>query len=206
MANFLPRPIDRNCQGLDAELIERWNSQIQILMTTYRLSSKLHVLQPSQGAIELLDSHYDSILQRRGSDLSRWNSYAARWNEQAWRLCVVLQAGEYGATAHEHEVSAQTAQNAIMIANWFAEDQLRVLGWSRAAAEKDLQRLVVALAAEHPEGLVAADVYHKRLKPNAEEARQLLSQMEKNGLLECHKIPRPGGGWLSEKYCLRGHA
>jgi propanediol dehydratase small subunit len=58
------------------------------------------------------------------------------------------------------------------------------------------------LAAQKPDGFVAADVYRKRIAANAEQARELLVKIEKEGFLQCQRIPRPGGkgGWFSEKY------
>jgi hypothetical protein len=54
-------------------------------------------------------------------------AYAARWNEQAWRIAVCLHAGTYGGQAHLQSLSLETAKAAIEIADWFAAEQQRIL-------------------------------------------------------------------------------
>lgn len=50
-----------------------------------------------------------------------------RWSEQAWRLALVLHAAAYGAEAHKHELDITTAHNAVRLARWFGDQQLRIL-------------------------------------------------------------------------------
>jgi hypothetical protein len=58
-----------------------------------------------------------------------------------------LHAGTYGGQAHEHPVALETAQRAIALADWFAEEQLRILNTSRmerkAARLKKLKDLII---------------------------------------------------------------
>ena len=86
-------------------------------------------------------------MKRRRGELRDVTSYAARWNEQAWRIAVCLHAGTYGSQAHEQPVALETAQRAIAVADWFAEEQLRILNTGRmerkAARLKKLKELII---------------------------------------------------------------
>jgi hypothetical protein len=200
-ADFLPTPIDRNASTISKQILQNWETIVHDLLRVYRLGTTLHILNLDPGAIQLLDDHYALVLDRRSSELKSLNEYASRWNEQAWRLGAVLHAALHGSNAHLHTVSADTAQSAITIADWFADRQLSILGWSTEIAKKEMRNRVVAIASQHPDdGITAADIYHKRVTPNAEKARDILNELEKSGVLRADRIPRPGGGWLSERY------
>jgi len=197
---FVPAPINRNGHGIEPGLTGRWQILITSLVTTYRLARDNFKLSISPAARDLLYDHCDQIRRRLVLDLKPRGEYAKRWNEQAWRLCVVLHAAEHGANAHEHEVSEQTARNAIQIAEWFASEQMQILGASRLAIEKNARVRVLDLAARNPEGIALADVYHARITPDAETARCLLNQMINVGSLRCVENPKPGGGWKAKRY------
>ena len=53
--------------------------------------------------------------------------FAARWNEQAWRIAVCLHAGQWSAQAHEKPLAAEIAEAAITLAKWFSDEQLEIL-------------------------------------------------------------------------------
>jgi hypothetical protein len=104
-------------------------------------------------------------------------SYAARWNENGWRMALVLHAWLYGKHAHEHELSAETARNAIAIADWFAERQLEILEGGRQQARLAKREKVLILLAGQPTGITARDVQRARITETAEEAKTLLDGM-----------------------------
>ena len=117
------------------------------LLETYRLAMERFTIVPTSEALEALNDHHDAIVKKRRGELRDVTSYAARWNEQAWRITVCLHAGTYGSQAHEHPVSLETAQRAIALADWFAEEQLRILNTGRmerkAARFKKLKELII---------------------------------------------------------------
>jgi hypothetical protein len=203
-AEFMPQPIDRHAPTISSEVIDCWDTLIRGLLDTYRLKDASQILTPTPEVIVLMDNHFNSILERRKTELKSLNDYAARWNEQAWRILVVLHAALHDAAAHEHEVSLETAQAAITIADWFARQQLAILGWSKESAQKELQKRVLALVIQKgEEGVVPADVYHKRIAANAEKARELLDNLKEAGLLRVTRAPLPaGGGLINERFFL----
>jgi len=82
-----------------------------------------------------------------GGDMADVQSFTARWTEQAVSLAVVLHVGLHGADAAAHQISVETARNAIRIGRWFSERQLEALfmhrnEWLRHRAEKLREKIL----------------------------------------------------------------
>ena len=97
-----------------------------------------------------MNAHYNAIVKRRRGDLRDVTIYAARWNEQAWRIAVCLHAGLHGAHAHEHKLELDTVKRAIELADWFAAQQLEILSASREKARRELWNEVLSLLDDRP--------------------------------------------------------
>jgi hypothetical protein len=142
-----PREIGKNPPSISSSVEKAYAGLIYSLLTTYRRAPKRFTIKPTSEALEALNDHHDAIVKRRRGELRDVTSYAARWNEQAWRITVCLHAGTYGSQAHEHPVALETAQRAIALADWFAEEQLRILNTGRmerkAARTKKLKELII---------------------------------------------------------------
>jgi len=141
-----PREIGKNPPSISISVEKAYAGLIFCLLETYRLADEPFTIKPTSEALGALNDHHDAIVKRRRGEL-RDVSYAARWNEQAWRIAVCLHAGTYGSQAHEHQVSLETAQRAIALADWFAEEQLRILNTGRmerkAARLNKLKELII---------------------------------------------------------------
>ena len=145
-------------------------------------------------ALDEMNAHYNAIVKRRRTDLHDVNIYAARWNEQAWRIAVVLHAAHYGAHAHEHNLELDTAKRAIELADWFAAQQLEILSAGRHKAQRAKRDQVLSLCDDKPSGIRASDVYRARIVRNADEAHALLGAMESEGeLIGRDEQPDSGG-------------
>jgi hypothetical protein len=68
---------------------------IRNLIEVYRLAEEPFTIEPTPEALEAMNAHYNAIVKRRRSDLRDVTIYAARWNEQAWRIAVVLHAAQH---------------------------------------------------------------------------------------------------------------
>jgi hypothetical protein len=145
--NCEPREIGKNPPSISISAEKAYAGVIFCLLETYRLADERFTIEPTPEALEALNDHHDAIVKRRRGELRDVTSYAARWNEQAWRIAVCLHAGTYGSQAHEHPVALETAQRAIALADWFAEEQLRILNAGRmsrkAARLKKLKELII---------------------------------------------------------------
>jgi hypothetical protein len=147
--------------------------------------------------MRLLTEHFNGIVQRRLTDWKDITSFAARYNEQAWRIAVVLHAALHGAHAHEHTPAAETAKNAIGIADWFADQQLEILEGGREAARNAKRDRVLALLATKPAGITARDVQRARITESPEEARMLLDAMPE---LQFRDVTPDHGGKITRIY------
>ena len=157
------------------------------------MASEPFTIEPTPEARQMMTEHHNQIVARRLTDLRDVTTYAARWNEQAWRIAVCLHAGLHGETAGGRNLAADTAASAIALADWFAEEQLRILARGRHAARRAMSDEVLELLADNPKGITARDVQRKGITDMADEAHTLLAQMEADGELT-HTESKPAGG------------
>ena len=192
-----------NCEGqkivkdapeIPTSLENDYANLIRSLIQTYRLADEPLAIEPTPEALDAMNAHHNAIVKRRRTDLHDVNIYAARWNEQAWRIAVVLHAAQHCAHAHEHKLELDTAKRAIELADWFAIQQLEILSASRHKAQRAKRDQVLSLLADKPEGIRASDVYRARIVRNADEAHGLLAAMESEGELSGrNEQPETGG-------------
>ncbi len=109
--------------------------------------------------------------RRRRDDLRDVTTYAARYDEQAWRIAVCLHAVRHGQAAGECGLAADTAVAAIAMADCFALQQLRILERGPQMVRQTLLEEVLQLLADKPQGIRPTEVYRKRIVPSSEEAR-----------------------------------
>jgi hypothetical protein len=153
-----------------------------------------------------MNAHFNGIVERRRADLRDVTTFAARWNEQAWRIAVCLHAGLNGRQAHEGRLELATAQAAIELAEWFAGQQLEILSAGRHAARRKIRDEVLELLTDTPAGIRGSDIYRARITRNAEEAHTLLASMEADGDLTGRDEQPEGGGHVTRIYKNRRKA
>jgi hypothetical protein len=181
-----------------ATIVEKnYTDLIRSLIETYRLADAPFTIEPTGEALEAMNAHHNAIVKRRRGDLRDVNIYAARWNEQAWRIAVVLHAAQYGAGAHANKLEIDTAKRAIELADWFATQQLEILSASREKARREIWDEVLSLLAEKPQGVRASDVYRARIVRNADQAHALLDAMEAGGELSGRDEQPESGGHVT---------
>lgn len=186
--------------GIPAEVSGAYRRTIRDLLKAYRLADEPRTIQPSPDALALLNRHFNAIVARRRVELRDVTSYAARWNEQAWRLAVCLHAGEWGAQAHGQALEAETAARAIELADWFAAQQLEILSAGRDAGRRKVRDEVLSLLADKPAGITARDVQRAGITRTADEAHALLATMEGEGTLAGADSQPEGGGHVTRTF------
>jgi hypothetical protein len=199
-----PQPIVDDVEGIPTATARDWARLINELVETFHMASKPLTIQPTPEALRILNEHYNQIVIRRRGELKDVTIYAARWNEQAWRIAVCLHAGMHGKNAGELMLDANTAESAIALADWFTVEQLRILARGRHAAHRAKQDEVLSLLAETPQGIRASDVYRKRIVPTAEDAHALLAKLEAEGELQGRDDQPVGGGHVTRIYTKAG--
>jgi len=196
----MPQPIVDGVESIPTGVADAWAVLVKNLVTTFRMATKPFTIEPVPEAWEMMKDHFNRIVERRLSDLRDVTKFAARWNEQAWRLAVVIHAGLYGVDAGGRQLEADTAANAIALADWFAEEQLRILAHGRHAAQRAKCDEVLELLADTPKGITARDVQRARIVDTAVEADTLLAQMESDGELTHTEYKPEGGGHVTLVY------
>ena len=191
------REIVKDAPGIPASVENDYTDLIRSLIEAYRLADEPFTIEPAPEALEAMNAHYNAIVKRRRADLRDVTIYAARWNEQAWRIAVCLHAGLHGAHAHEHRLGLDTAKRAIELADWFAVQQLEILSASREKARRKIWDEVLSQLADKSEGIRASDVYRARIVRNADEAHALLAAMESKGELSGRDEQPESGGHVT---------
>jgi Protein of unknown function (DUF3987) len=192
--NCEPREIGRNPPAISMSTSKAYAGLIYSLLSTYRLAHERFALQPTPEALQELNDHHDAIVKRRRGELRDVTSYAARWNEQAWRISVCLHAATHGAEAHQHLLDLETAQHAITLADWFAEQQLRILNAGRTQRKVERLQKLRELIVQQYNGEATLRDLKLRNGFKADEVRELV--MKFPGMLAIEK--RETGGRPSE--------
>jgi hypothetical protein len=148
----------------------------------------------------MMNDHHNRIVERRLGELRDVTTYAARWNEQAWRIAVCIHAGLHGETAGGRMLTADTAASAIALADWFAGEQLRILARGRHAARRAKRDEVLALLANTPKGVTAREVQRAHIVDTANGAHTLLAQMEADGELSGRDSKPETGGHVTRTF------
>ena len=196
----LPRPIVDDAEGIPPKTAADWGSLVGTLIKTFRLAKEPIIIEPAPDALKMLNQHFNAIVARQLGDLRDVTTYAARWNEQAWRIAVCLHAGLHGEDAGGRMLSADTAADAIALADWFAGEQLQILARGRHAARRAKRDEVLALLADMPKGITARDVQRGLGMATADETRALLTQMEADGELTGKDSKPETGGHVTRIY------
>lgn len=108
---------------------DAYGALIEELFVVYGRNSKEQwVVDASAEAHEVLRDHYNQGAERCNADAGPLRSCIARWSEQTWKICLVLHAAIHGSNSHNVTVDGDTARRAVVVQQWFARQQMRILG------------------------------------------------------------------------------
>ncbi len=192
--NCEPREIGKNPPSISISVEKAYAGLIFGLLDTYRLAHERFTVVPSPEALEALNDHHDAIVKRRRGELRDVTSYAARWNEQAWRIAVCLHAGTHGSQAPEQPVSLETAQRAIALADWFAAEQLRILNVGRTQRKIERLQKLRELVVQQYNGQATLRALQRNNGFEPAETRELVAKFPEKLVIERHET----GGRPSE--------
>jgi len=196
----MPRPIVDGAEGIAVDTVDAWAAQVKTLVLAFRMASEPFTIEPTPEARQMMNDHHNRIVERRLGELRDVTTYAARWNEQAWRIAVCIHAGLHGETAGGLMLTADTAASAIALADWFAGEQLRILARGRHAARRAKRDEVLALLANTPKGVTAREVQRAHIVDTANGAHTLLAQMEADGELSGRDSKPETGGHVTRTF------
>jgi hypothetical protein len=195
-----PVPIVDGVEGIPADTADAWAALVSELIETFRMAREPFTIEPTPEARQMMVAHHNRIVEQRLTELRDVTTFAARWNEQAWRIGVCLHAGLHGADAESHPLSADTAASAIALADWFADSQLRILARGRQSARRAKRDEVLELLADTPRGITARMLQQKRIVETADEAHTLLASMEVDGELTGQDSKPATGGHITRTF------
>lgn len=145
-----PTQIPETIIGIPTRVGLDYADTINQLITTFRGSPASRSIFPSKLAQDQFRGHYNDIASRMSEgDLQDVIPYASRWTEQAWRISVCLHASIYKREASKHELSVETARDAICLVDWFASNQLKILEGTRAESREQKRKKLVTLLKEN---------------------------------------------------------
>ena len=200
--NAEPQEIGEAPPAIPPEVENAYHKLIKALLETYRLAGSPAVVQPTQEAWARLTQHFNRLVPRRklGGDLHDVAGFAARWNEQAWRITACLHAAKHGVNAASLPVDLDTAERAIVIVDWFVDRQLEILSANRQKARQETYDKVLLLLKDQPKGITARDVQRARITSDAGSSRALLAEMEVAGKIAGRDVSTAKGGPQSRVY------
>jgi hypothetical protein len=140
----------------------------------------------------LLRDYHNRCAERWNADCGPLQSCIARWTEQAWKITLVLHAGIHGANSHRLTVEADTAKRAVALQQWFACQQLRIIGEDTEHPGNPRLARLCELLRESPECEIKIQKLKNSHGFSNEEVRRLVESAPM--LLRIEKRQNPAGG------------
>ncbi len=189
-------PEQRHC--VDEAVKSQWRTLIQDLGTAFHQAGSAFKISPSEGVHQVFRDYSNELVHRRrsGGDLSDVNEYVSRWAENAWRLALVLHAGQHGKDSAMQAMSLETANNAITLMKWFAEQQLDILSAGREKIKTDRLANLSAVLSTKPNYACTLRDLNRRHSFDRDEVKALV--VANPDKLRLQKTSPSGGGRPSE--------
>jgi hypothetical protein len=118
---------EQSAVHFDSEIADEWNKFIKDLYAKFHEALEPYKLTVDPGVRVKSRIFYNKIVRLVRGRLNDIRGFAARWNEQAWKIAQILHAGIHGTECEEHSLSTETFENATRIVRYFIATQLEVL-------------------------------------------------------------------------------
>lgn len=188
-------PVNRH--PIQKMVSEIWHTLVFKLAENYHQRDLPVTIQPAPEAAELFrELNNKTVQRRRDGDLTDINAYAARWTENAWRIALVLHAGTHRESASNQLLSAETAQSAIHVMNWFADQQLEVLSGAREQKRQQRFGELLQILEGKPGMTCTLRDLHRRHNFDRPEVELIVKNHSDQLTIE--RTQHPGGGRPSE--------
>ena len=194
-------------RGHPKEIESSYGKLVKSVAAKYLGTNKTIEIPLTKEAQTQYTEFFNEVVRKRrsGGALADVNSYAARWEENALRVGLVLHVAQYGTSADLSNLSPETAEGSIELIRWFNDQQLRLLESNRENQRQEKVKKILQLIQSEGGKITVTKVRRRRIAQNAEVARALLSSMVNEGLLEEEEIsPAIGkGGHIQTIYRLK---
>src|SRR5262249_52278563 len=134
----------------DQQVMAGWNNHIKSLATMFRFSEEKDPYELRvEGAVHRRSrEYYNSWAAKARGILADVDSFAIRWCERAWEIAINLHMGIHGVDCASY-IDLETFENAIKIADYFADRQLEVLARPRIEAQQKQRCRLLEVFEEH---------------------------------------------------------
>lgn len=106
---------------------ESYGNVIKAIFEAYgRHADAPLTVKTSDEAFAILQEYHNLNVQRWNAEKGSLRCCIARWSEQAWRMTLVLHAATHGGNSHQIAVERETAERAVALQEWFAEQQVSI--------------------------------------------------------------------------------
>jgi hypothetical protein len=123
-------------------IADQWSRCIKELFEKYHQAKEPYKLKVDPAIRTKSRLFCNKIVRLVKGRLNDVRGFAARWNEQAWKIAELLHVGIHGTDCENHVLTAETFENATRIVRCFISTQLEVLKMLRIdAVEKTYDRL-----------------------------------------------------------------
>ena len=151
----------------------------------------------SEGGREVFRAFHNESIRLRTGKFRDIEGELGRWRENAIRLALGQCVAD---DLNAAELSEAQAMRAVELARWCVLSALGIMNAGRHAARRKVRDAVLALLADSPKGIRAADIYRTRIVGNAKVAHSLLEAMEAEGELTGREEKPEGGGHVTRLY------
>lgn len=182
-----------------------WGELVQDILETFRSKGEEpSTIETTREARSVLIQFSNECKRRirKDGDLRDIAPFVARWGENAWRLALVLHAAKHGNEAGKTDLEQDTANNAVKIVRWFAEEQLAILAPERSNRNRVRLSRLLSVLADHQGERTLRDL-KKNNGFKEEEIEQLAKEFPSKLEIETRKSDSPQGGRSSKVVKLK---
>jgi hypothetical protein len=186
-------PMTEHDEEIPVAVSDAYGALIEALFASYGRNSKHQwTVDASPDAREVLRNHHNRCVEHWKADGCRLQSCVARWTEQTWKITLVLHAGIHGANSHLLTVDADTARRAVALQQWFAGQQMRIIGGGVEHPENPRLARLCELLRESPKCEMKLQKLKNSHGFSADEVHRLVESVPM--LLRLEKRKNPAGG------------
>lgn len=172
---------------------ESYGNLIKAIFEAYgRHTDAPLTVKTSDEAFAILQEYHNLNVQRWNAEKGSLRCCIARWSEQTWRMTLVLHAATHGGNSHQIAVERETAERAVALQEWFAEQQVSIIkGTTRKKEDHRLEKLCELLMGAPDHEMKLRDLQNSHNFCD-EEVRRLVESAPSKLYLQDRQNPRGG--------------
>ena len=118
---------EESAAPFNEQIAGQWNAFIKDLFAKFHETKEPYRLKVEEDVHVKSRTFYNKIARLANGRLNDVRGFAARWNEQAWKIAEILHAATYKTACEKHPLSVETFENATTFVRCFITTQLEIL-------------------------------------------------------------------------------